>query len=144
MDRPVIIHSLIDARAAVTAAAELGVPLTLASAPGAAGYAGVAWFGELIATACAEHPDVVVTAVLDCGDAPGRVMEAVRWCAVPSRPRLVLRFIGDDALAGPLQDIADAAGLRLIRDLPPALDLAGAADPAAACHGWLAGVAAGS
>lgn len=142
MDRPVIIHSLTHARAALAIAADLGLPLTLSSAPGAAGYAGVAWFGELIAATCAEHPRVVVTAVLDCGDAPGRVMEAVRWCAVPSRPRLVLRFIGDDALTGPLRDMVGAAGLRLIRDLPPALDLAGGIEPAAACRAWLGGVAA--
>ena len=49
MPGPVLIHSLADARAALAAAAALGVPVTLASAPGAAGYAGPAWFGEVIA-----------------------------------------------------------------------------------------------
>jgi hypothetical protein len=141
VDRPVIIHSLAHARAALAAAVELGVPVVLASAPGAAGYAGVAWFGEVVAAAAAEHPTVSVTGVLDCADAAGHVMEAVRWCAEPSRPRLVMRFTGDEALDRPLGEMVEAAGLRLIRDLAPGLDLQGVADPLAACRAWLAGMA---
>ncbi len=36
-ERPIIVHSLREARAAVAVADELGVPVTLASAPEAAG-----------------------------------------------------------------------------------------------------------
>ena len=39
-DRPVIVHNLEDARTAVRVAAELGCPVTLWSAPGAAAYLG--------------------------------------------------------------------------------------------------------
>lgn len=141
MDRPIVIHSLAHARAALGAAVALRRPIMLASAPGAAGYAGVGWFGELIAAAQAEFPDVELTAVLDCGDAAGHVMEAVRWCAVATRPRLVLRFTGDQALERKLRDIAEASGLRLIRDLLPALDLAKVADAASACRARLSGMA---
>lgn len=141
MDRPIVIHSLSDARAALAAAVELGRPLVLTTAPGAAGYAGVGWFGELVAAVRTECPGVDITAVLDCGDAAGHVMEAVRWCAVATRPRLVLRFTGDEALEAKLRDIAEASGLLLIRDLPPALDLARAADAASACGAWLLGMA---
>lgn len=141
MDRPLIVHSLAHARAALAAAAALRRPVVVATAPGAAGYAGVAWFGELVAAARADHPGIDLTAVLDCGDAAGRVMEAIRWLADPGRPRLVLRFTGDAALEPPLAEMAEAAGLRLIRDLAPALDLAGLRDPEAACRAWLMGVA---
>lgn len=139
---PVVIHSLAQARIAAAAAGRLGVPLVLASAPGAAGYAGVAWFGEIIAVISAERPDIAVAAVLDCGDAAGRVMEAVRWCAAPTRPRLILRFTGEETLAVRLRDIAGSAGLSIIRELGPALDLANTEDPEGACQRWLAGVAA--
>lgn len=141
MDRPIVIHSLAHAHAALAAATELDLPIALASAPGAAGYAGAGWFGEVIAAARADYPGVNVTAVLDCGDAAGHVMEAVRWCAVATRPRLVLRFTGDQSVARKLRDIAEAAGLRLIRDLSPALDLAEPADAALACRAWLSGMA---
>lgn len=142
MPGPILVHSLDDARAALAAAAALGVPVTLASAPGAAGYAGPAWFGELIAAARGDHPDVSLTAVLDCGDAPGHVMAAVRWAMAAGGGPFVLRFTGDPARDKALQEIAGAAGLRLIRDLEPGLDLRQARDPSTACRAWLGGVAA--
>jgi hypothetical protein len=55
-DRPIIVHSLKDAQAAVTVAAELGVPVTLRSAPGAARYLGAAVFREMIAEASRSGP----------------------------------------------------------------------------------------
>ena len=76
--RPIIVHSLAEARAAVTAAAELDVPVTLASAPEAAGYLGALWFRELVRMVSDEHPGVEVNAVLDCGEQPGHVMAALR------------------------------------------------------------------
>ncbi len=39
-NRPIIVHSLEDARAAVAVAAELGLAVTLRSAPGAEAYLG--------------------------------------------------------------------------------------------------------
>jgi len=144
MPGPILLHSLDDARTALAAAAALGVPVTLASAPGAAGYAGPAWFGEVIAAARSEHPSVSVTAVLDCGDAPGHVMAAVRWAITAGGEPFILRFTGDPARDTALREIAGAAGLRLIRALEPGLDLRRARDSAEACRTWLAGVAASS
>ena len=142
MPGPVLIHSLADARAALAAAAALGVPVTLASAPGAAGYAGPAWFGEVIAAARRDYPSVPVTAVLDCGDAPGHVMAAIRRAMSPGNEPLVLRFNGDPARDPALQEMAAAAGLRLTRGLEPGLDLRQARDPVESCRAWLTGVAA--
>ncbi len=142
MPGPILVHSLADARAALAAATALGVPVTLASAPGAAGYAGPGWFGEVIAAARAEHPFATLTAVLDCGDAPGHVMAAVRWAMATGGEPFILRFTGDPARDKALQEIAAAGGLRLIRNLEPSLDLRQARDPSASCRAWLAGVAA--
>jgi hypothetical protein len=114
--RPIIIHSLDDARAAVAAAAERGAPVTLHSAAGAGAYAGIGWFERVVATACAEFPQAAVTAVLDCGDAPGAVLEAVRWLKEPGRARVALRFTGDAATAARLADIAGQAGIDLVRE----------------------------
>ena len=76
--RTVIVHSFAQARAAARAAAALGVPVTLRSAPGAAGYAGALWFAELIALVQAEVPRAEIVAVLDCADAAGHAMAGLR------------------------------------------------------------------
>ena len=76
--RAITVHSLDQARAALAAAAALDRPVTLVSAPGAAGYAGVAWFRKVVDLAAADQPGVTVTAVLDCADKPGLVLAALR------------------------------------------------------------------
>ena len=48
-ERPIIVHSLEDAEAALAAAADLGVPVTLRSAPGAARYLGATVFRDIAA-----------------------------------------------------------------------------------------------
>src|SRR5262245_33385008 len=78
MTREIVIHSLDHARAALSAAAALNVPVTLASARGAAMQAGPAWFKALIDEAKAMHADVALTAILDCSDEPGAVLAALR------------------------------------------------------------------
>ena len=113
--RPFVIHSLEDARAALTAA-ERGVPVTLESAPAAGVHGGAAWFERMIAAAHAEFPQIPLRAVLDCGDAPGAVLEAVRWLKEPGRAKVALRFTGDAATAARLADIASQAGIELVRE----------------------------
>lgn len=136
--RPFVVHSLDHVRAALEAAAALGMPVRIQSAPGAGAYAGVGWFERVVATAHAEAPAVELTAVLDCGDAPGAVLEAVRWLKEPGRHTLCLCFTGDAATAARLAEIAGAAGIELARACPPGLDLRTAADPRTACRAWLA------
>lgn len=127
----IIVHSLEDARAAISVAAELGVPVTLASAPGAAGYLGALWFRELIALAAAEHPEAEVSTVLDCGDKPGHVMAALR------QGLKTLRFTGRKSTAETLSALAAAYGATLMTGPLPAHDLLGQLKPEAVCHLWL-------
>lgn len=94
-----------------------GRPVTLLSAPGAASYAGCGWWRALVAQALAQHPGADAPDVLDCGDSPGRVLEALSLgCRL-----MVLR-------PGPAWDglaaRAAAQGAGLLHEAPPALDLA--------------------
>ncbi|HLB80355.1 MAG TPA: hypothetical protein VJJ77_07615 [Dongiaceae bacterium] len=126
-------HGLADAEAALAAAARLGVPLTLVSAPGGAESGGAGWFEAVVRRAAAAHPEVEVTAILDCGDRADLVQAALRQGLKD------VCFRGPARIADRLADIARQRDARLHRRLPPALDLFGAADRAAACRRWLAG-----
>ena len=128
----IIIHGLDDARAALRAARELRVPVTVISAPGGGSHAGPGWFNEVVAQARNAFPDVSVTAILDCDDAPGHVLGALR-AGVKA-----VRFTGRADVALKLADIAMAQGAVLITEDVETLDLRAHRDPVAACKDWLA------
>ncbi len=129
--RAVVVHGLAHALAAVEAAARLSVPVTLVSAPDAAGYAGAAWFLAVVRRASAARPQVAVSTVLDCGDAPGLVLGALReGCRR-------VRFTGPAATAARLGDIAAQLGATVETGAIEALDLLESRDPVAACLAWL-------
>src|SRR5256885_2135234 len=76
---PVIgIHSLAQAVAALSAAAEAGRPVILASAPDAGIYAGPGWFGAVLRAAREAVPGAQFRPLLDCGDDAGAAMAAIR------------------------------------------------------------------
>jgi hypothetical protein len=121
----VIVHGLAQARAALAP----GLPVTLLSAPGAALYAGVGWWRALVAASCeggASPPDI-----LDCADAPGRALEALRH----GQRILVLRAptVFDDVAAR-----AATQGAFVLPEAPDALDLA-ARGAARRLGAWLSG-----
>jgi fructose/tagatose bisphosphate aldolase len=131
-ERAIVIHSLEHARTAVAVAAELGVPVTLASAPGAAAYLGPQWFAQVVAEAAASHPDVRVTGLLDCGGEPGHALAALR------QGLKRIRFTGSTSTAAKLSGIARRQGAELERGRLMALDLLDNPDIEGACHRWLA------
>jgi hypothetical protein len=116
--RAVIVHGLDDARAALAAAATAGCGVTLLSAPGAAGYAGFGWWRALIAAAREAAPGVAVEDMLDCDDLAGIAVEALH-----AGCRAIV-FTGNVAQAEQLGALAEACGARMLRNAPPALDLA--------------------
>lgn len=69
------VHTLDDARRVLAAA---DAPVILDSPAGAAGWQGVGWWLALVAALRAEFPAVPFEAVLDCGDAPGLALAALR------------------------------------------------------------------
>jgi hypothetical protein len=107
----VMVHGLAQARAALAP----GLPVTLLSAPGAALYAGAGWWRALVAAACdgAEPPPDI----LDCADAPGRALEALRH----GQQILVLRA---PSVFADIAARAAALGARLLPEAPESLDLA--------------------
>ncbi len=130
MDAPpaIIIHGIEDARAALTPR----LPVTLLSAPGAALYAGCGFWQALVRQARAEFPAVPAPDILDCADAVGYALAALRL----GQHMLVLTSDapGRDAVAA----IAAASGAVLLATPPPALDLA-RAGAARAIGAWLRG-----
>jgi hypothetical protein len=107
----VIVHGLAQARGALAPR----LPVTLLSAPGAALYAGVGWWRALVTAAC--EGAVTPPDILDCADAPGRALEALRH----GQRILVLRApdVFDDITAR-----AAAQGAYVLSAAPPSLDLA--------------------
>ncbi len=111
MNRPphpvVTVHGLPHVRLATG----LGRPVTLLSGPNAAAYAGCGWWRALMAYApgCAD--------ILDCGDSPGRVLEAL---SIGCRVMVLVPCPAWD-------DVAERAvrqGALVLPERPPALDLA--------------------
>ncbi|MBN9509014.1 MAG: hypothetical protein J0I21_07830 [Alphaproteobacteria bacterium] len=125
----VVVHGLADAQRALRE----GRPVTLLSAPGAAVFAGCLWWRELAAAARAAHPATPAFDVLDCGDAPGQAMAALR-----TGQRLLILDPACPASAA-VRSAAATLGAIVLAGRPPALDLG---DPRARRRlaRWLAGV----
>ena len=70
----VIVHGVADAHAALAP----GLAVTLLSAPGAALFGGCLWWREIIAIARAAHAATEAMDILDCADASGMAMGALR------------------------------------------------------------------
>jgi hypothetical protein len=109
----VIVHGLADARVALAP----GLPVTLLSAPGAALFAGCLWWRNVAAAARAEYPSTEVIDILDCADASGLAMGALR----SGVHRLVLwpQASGHAKIAA----LAAGQGGFVLPRAPPALDL---------------------
>jgi len=108
-----IVHGLRDAVSALTRGHAEGGPVTLLSAPGAALYAGCGWWRALVAAARASHPNVPCIDILDCADATGLALAALRIGVT----RLVLwpDAPGRDAVVA----IAEAVGGFVLPEAPP-------------------------
>jgi hypothetical protein len=102
--------------AALAAAGPRGV--LLLSAPGAGGFAGAAWFLGVVAQAAAARPGVAHCAALDCADAPGTALVALR-----AGVRLVVLDSACPAFAA-VRAAAAEVGAQLLPARPPSLDLA--------------------
>lgn len=110
----VIVHGAADAKAALGP----GLPVTLLSSSGAALFAGCLWWREVVAAARADYPGTDATDILDCADASGLAMGALRSGVC----RLVL---WPDAPGwGAVAAIAHAQGGFVLQRPPTALDLA--------------------
>ena len=122
----VVVHGLADARVALAH----GLPLTLLSGEAAALYAGCGWWRALVAAARAEFPLVPIEDLLDCADASGQALAALRiglrqlilWPDAPGRQRVAAIVAGFGGV--------------LLAERPAALDLG---DPGSRrrLHDWV-------
>ncbi len=128
-----VVHGLAQARAACAAAVASGRAIALISAPGAAQSVGIGWFKALVEETRGSYPTVDMIAVLDCGDAAGRTLQALsqglRHLLVDARSPALPR----------LRDIAAQHGAAILTARPICIDLGTVADPEAACRAALAG-----
>jgi hypothetical protein len=116
------------------AAAEADMAIVLESPPDAARYLGAPYFLAMIEAARAEVPDTQAASVLDCGDAAGLALDALRHGA-----RAVRLLARDDVLAR-VADIAGQMGAIVEAGPSPgdALDLGVACEPLDAARNFLA------
>ena len=132
--RVIIIHSLDHARSAVAAAMQCGAPVTVASAPFGAAYAGAAWLRKVVEQAVAEQaclPPGQVIAVLDCGDEPGLALKVLR------QGMKVIRYSGTAASRRKISAIAAELGAEVWHGKMDSLDLAGVNNAVDSCRKWL-------
>ena len=127
----VIVHGLADAKAALAP----GLPVTLLSAPGAALFAGCLWWREIVIAACTGYPNTAVPNtsvidILDCADASGMAMGALRSGVL----RLVL-WREAPGWAG-VAAVAEHEGGFVLPRAPDALDLA-QRNATRKLHAWL-------
>ena len=133
----IIVHDLSEARALLRAAAGLTREITLASPPGAGLSYGAPWFAQILAGAKSDDCGLRVTAILDCADAPGVALAALR----EGLNHLALR--GIDPRAGrALQEIAQAHGGKIYKGRLRLIDPAKYSSPEAAVTAWLKSMAA--
>jgi hypothetical protein len=109
----VTVHGVAGARAALAAAGPRGV--LLLSAPGAGAFAGAAWFLGVVAAAAG--PGRTPAAAIDCADAPGAALAALRAGA-----RLVVLRGGCPSFAAVAAAAAEGRA-QVLPERPPSLDL---------------------
>lgn len=127
----IIVHTLEDAVAALEAAEELNVPVTLQSAPDAIFYAGSLYLLHLFEQAQKLCPGAKGTFVLDAADGGAEALAAMQV----GHKRL--RTSADEQTRAQLKDIASQNGITIVEGTEPTLDLAGVRDARAACLEWL-------
>lgn len=111
----VTVHGLAQAQAALAAAGPAGV--LLLSAPAAACFAGPAWFLAVVAQAASRQPGITMRAALDCADAPGTALAALRAGA-----RIIV-LAGACPAFGAVGSAAREVGAVVLPARPPSLDL---------------------
>ncbi|MEO5338469.1 MAG: hypothetical protein H7841_16510 [Magnetospirillum sp. WYHS-4] len=124
----VVVHELAHLRAALEAAEEAGVEVTL---QGRFLPMGAMVFRAMVEEAAARVPGARFRAILDCGGDPGYALNALR------HGLKAVRLEAPPELRDRVSDIATQLGAALADDKGPTLDLLDHPDPQAACRALL-------
>jgi len=127
----IIVHTAVQATAALRAAAICQKAAVLQSAPDAIHYAGSLYLLHVFKQACDAVPDARATCILDCGDAAALAISAIM------DGHRAVRLNAAPLSQAKLADIARQQGVALYSGYPPSLDLKRQHDPEAACARWL-------
>ncbi len=127
----IVFHSLADALAALAAAEKSGRRIVLITAPGAAGYAGVGWFLEVVAHIEHHRQQARIECVLDCGTEPGLALAAIRSGVK------MLRVVCENRFQENIAGIAADHDVDLFEPSGPVLDLQFSDDAETACCDWI-------
>lgn len=132
--RPVfVVHSLAQAQAALSAAAEAGRPISLLSG----GYLAWSAFQALCAAAREAVPSAEAALIFDPGERGGFAAEALSGSGAAERPAALV-FPARHPQRALLENLTAQAGILLLPPIRRTCDLAGAKDPLAASRAWLA------
>jgi hypothetical protein len=129
--RPIIIHTLAQANAALDAAKSLNKPIALQSAPNALLYAGSLYLLHLFQEAERSHHDAQASYILDSSEAIAETIAAMH-----DGHRLI-RTNAPEPWLTKIRDIASQLEVFLLPPVKAALDLGKTSDYHAACLGWL-------
>lgn len=111
---PIVVHGGAQARLVL----RQGAPVALISAAGAASLGGPGWWRALVNSARADYPQTPCVDILDCADAPGFAMAALRL----GQLHLILWF--DCPAFEAVRSAAASLGATVYGVRPPALDMA--------------------
>ncbi|GAB6054566.1 hypothetical protein JCM17960_33860 [Magnetospira thiophila] len=114
---PVIVHHLHHCRMAATAAQAAGRALLLCSPPNAGANIGAAVFHHMAQITAEEFPELSLHALLDCGDAPGLALNALRQGVT------LIHLQTAPEVFEKVRQMAEAQEARLLSSWPEALDL---------------------
>lgn len=127
-----IVRGIDDARLVCRAAQARNVAVSLWSPPFGAAQMGPLWFQRMGALIAEEFPDLAVETILDCGDAPGHALAALRQgvgaIALTARP----------AIRRKIEALARQSGTRLVRRPTRMFDPGAAGNDPDSLHRWLA------
>ena len=111
---PITVYGPVHADAAARIACEMGTPLFLLSAAGAAAYMGPAWFLALIRQTQERFPEADIQGALDCEAYAGYALAALRQDV----KTIIYNGPAFDAIA----DIASQIGAFVLKARPESLD----------------------
>lgn len=142
------VHDADQALAVLAAADAVGRPVLLLSPPGAAAFLGAGFFRALADRARAVHPGADALFILDCADAAGDAMAALRAGvdgiifkgagAGADRAGRALAGLADRHGAAGATGAAGPTGAVYLSARPPSVDLGDVPDVDDACHARLA------
>ena len=131
LKRPIIYHSLENARLALKTSKSLNIPVVLRTAHGALSYAGASYLKKIYAIAMDECATAPAIAMLDCGNDAAAAVNAIRdgWPGI--------LYTGQPKACQRVRSVAKRHRITYTENRTDALDLDACDEMDSACRSWL-------